>query len=176
MTEPEGTKKPVRAGATPEERDPAHWPPEALPAIQRVLDDSRRSAGAAVQDTFDHEGRRLDAAELVAFWNGSRLKAMATAGRKGPHIAPVHAEFVGGKLRSTIFENAVRRSDLRRNPEVALTTWGPNGAAAIVYGRAREVPGTSRETRTGATGRMRRTVTLEIEVTRIYAMGPRIVD
>ncbi len=168
-------RQPVVAGSTPEERDPAQWPPEALESLQRVLDHSRAQAGQAVRDTFDHADRRMSAAELVAFWNSTRLKAMATVSQRGtPHVAPVHAEFVNGRLRSTIYENAVRRRDLRRNPQVALTTWGPDGATAIVYGRARELPGSGRDTRPGATGTPRRTVALDIEVTRIYAMKGRV--
>ena len=116
----------------------------------------------------------MTAAELVAFWNGTGLKAMATVGPDGaPHIAPVHAQFVDGRLRTTIYDNALRRRDLRRNPRVALTTWGPGGAVAIVYGRGREVAGSERDTRPGASGRPRRTVALDIEITRVYAMRPR---
>ena len=117
----------------------------------------------------------MTAAEFVAFWNASRMKAMATvgAGESYRTSRPVHAEFVAGRLRTTIYEDAVRRRDLRANPHVAFTTWGPHGAAAIVYGIAREIPGSLRETRPGATGRPRRTVALDIEVTRIYAMKPR---
>lgn len=127
-----------------------------------------------MRDTFDHRERQMTAVEFVSFWNTNRLKAMATVGEAGqPHIAPVHAEFVNGRLRSTIYEEAVRRRDLRENPKVALTTWGPGGATAIVYGRAREVADSGRETRPGATGRSRRTVALDIEVTRIYAMKGR---
>jgi hypothetical protein len=160
--------------AAVDDRDPATWPSAALAALQAVIDRSRASAGPAVLDTFDRDGRRLGAAEFVAFWNASRMKAMATTGPDGaPHIAPVHAEFVGGRLRTTIYENAVRRRDLQSNPRVALTTWGPHGAAAIVYGMARELPDSGRETRPGASGRARRTVALEIEVTRIYAMKGR---
>jgi hypothetical protein len=166
--------QPVAAGATPDERDPANWPAEALQPIQRILDRGRTRAGQAVRDTFDRTERQMTASEFVTFWNGARLKAMATVGENGePHIAPVHAEFVTGRLRSTIYENAVRRRDLRGNPRVALTTWGPNGAAAIVYGRAREVPDSLRQTRPGATGAARRTVALDIEITRIYAMKAR---
>ena len=157
-----------------DERDPASWPPAALDAIQRALDRSRARAGQAVRDTFDRAERRMTALEFVQFWNGTRMKAMATTGRDGtPHLAPVHAEFVNGRLRSTIYENAVRRRDLRDNPRVALTTWGPHGAAAIVHGRARELPDSLRPTRPGATGAARRTVALDIEVTRIYAMKSR---
>lgn len=166
--------QPVVAGATPEERDPANWPADALEPLQRILHRSRTRAGQAVRDTFDRAERQMTALEFVTFWNGSRLKAMATVGASGePHIAPVHAEFVNGRLRSTIYENAVRRRDLRDNPRVALTTWGPHGAAAIVYGRAREIPDSGRDTRPGATGAARRTVALDIEITRIYAMKAR---
>ena len=168
------TAKDIVAGAMPEERDPANWPRKALEALQRVLDRSRAEAGQAVRDTFEHPERRMTAAEFVTFWNATRMKAMATVGKNGqPHIAPVHAEFVNGRLRSTIYETAVRRRDLRDNPNVALTTWGPQGATAIIYGRVREVPDSLRETRSGATGKPRRTVALDIEVTRIYAMKAR---
>jgi hypothetical protein len=154
--------------------DAATWPAEALTALQAVLDASQATAGTAVRESFDRPQRRMTAAELVAFWNDTGLKAMATVGPDGaPHIAPVHAQFVDGGLRTTIYENALRRRDLRRNPRVALTTWGPGGAVAVVYGRAREVPGSERDTRPGASGRPRRTVALDIEITRIYAMGPR---
>jgi len=160
--------------AAPAAKDPATWPRAALDALQAVIEHSRASAGPAVLDTFDHAERRLDAAAFVTFWNGARLKAMATCGPDGaPHVAPVHAEFVDGRLRSTIYETAVRRRDLQANPRVSLTTWGPNGAAAIVHGLAREIPGSLRDTRPGAGGRARRTVALEIEVTRIYAMRGR---
>jgi hypothetical protein len=166
-------RQPIVAGATPEERDPAHWPREALDRLQRILDRSRGTAGQAVRDTFEHPERRMTAVEFVTFWNSSRMKAMATVGKAQPHIAPVHAEFVDGRLRSTIYENAVRRIDLQGNPRVALTTWGGDGSVAIVYGRAREVPDSGRDTRPGATGKPRRTVALDIEVTRIYAMKAR---
>ncbi len=166
-----GCRQPVASGAAPEEKDPAKWPADLLARLQRVLDRSRAGAGRAVRDTFERPERQMTAAEFVRFWNSTGLKAMATVGESGtPHIAPVHAVFVNGRLRSTIYENAVRRRDLQGNPEVSFTTWGPHGAAAIVYGRARELPDSLRETRPGATGAARRTVALDIEVKRIYAM------
>lgn len=174
MTTPSDCRQPVAAGATADARDPATWPAEALAAIQQAIDRARASGGTAVLETFDHADRRMTAAEFVRFWNGTRTKAMATTGADGaPHLAPVHAEFVSGRLRTTIYENAVRRRDLRRNARVAFTTWGPHGAAAIVHGIARELPDSLRETRPGASGRPRRTVALDVEVRRIYAMKPR---
>lgn len=116
----------------------------------------------------------MTAVEFVEFWNGTKVKAMATVGRDGrPHIAPIHASFERGVLRTTIYVNAVRRTDIRHNPAVALSTWGPGGAAAIVYGRATEIAASEKETRTGASGQPRRTVGLAIEVSRIYAMKGR---
>lgn len=167
-------RQPIAAGAPADAKDPSTWPAAALAVIQDAIDRGRASGGTAVLETFDHPERRMSAAEFVAFWNGTRTKAMATSGPDGaPHVAPVHAEFVAGRLRSTIYENAVRRRDLRHNPRVSLTTWGAHGAAAIVHGIAREVADSLRETRAGASGRTRRTVALEIEVTRIYAMKAR---
>lgn len=163
----------IVAGAAADERDPARWPAEQLMKIERIMRRSLACAGRAVRETFARSGREMTAAEFVSFWNQARTKAMATVGGGRPHIAPVHAELVCGRLRSTIYENALRRRDLRANPNVALTTWGPNGAAAIVYGRAREIAGSLRESRPGASGAPRRTVALEIEITRIYAMKPR---
>lgn len=155
-------------------KDPDGWSADALAHLQAVLDHSRTNAGRAVRETFDRPQRGMNAREFVAFWNGCKLKAMSTAGKQGlPHIAPVHAAFVDGRLRTTIYVDAVRRRDLQYNPSVAMTTWGEGGAAAILYGTAREIADSERETRPGASGRARRTVTLEIEVTRIYAMKPR---
>ncbi len=161
------------SGST-DRRDPMQWAPASLAALQRVLDRSRERAGRAVRDTFEHPDRQMSALEFVQFWNAVSLKAIATVGSQArPHIAPVHAEFVEGRLRTTMYENAVRRADVRDNPHVALTTWAAHGAVAIVYGRAREVPDSLRETRPGATGRPRRTVAFEIDITRIHAMKPR---
>lgn len=167
-------KQPINPGATSADKDPAQWPQETLLALQRILDRSLRSAGLALLDTFSRPERQMTALEFAQFWNATRMKAMSTVSPTGaPHMAPVHCEFVQGRLRMTIFEKAVRRQDIRSNPRVGLTCWGPNGAAAIVYGKAHEVPDSLRETRTGATGGPRRTVTLEIDPTRIYAMRGR---
>jgi len=155
-------------------RDPDNWPAAALAGIEEVLQRSRRTAGKAARETFDRPDRHMDAAELVRFWNGTKVKAMATVSPEGrPHIAPIHASFQNGTLRTTIYTNAARRADIRANPEVALSTWGAGGAAVILYGRAREIPESERETRVGASGAQRRTVALEIELTRVYAMKPR---
>lgn len=141
-----------------------------LVALDALITRSARSATPSVADSVAFPARQMTAAELVAFWRDARMVAMATVGPKGqPHIAPVHSEIDGTTLRLVVYEDAVRRADLRRNPRVAFTTW-KDGAAAILYGRARELPESLREARPGRSGAPRRIVTIEVALTRVYAM------
>jgi hypothetical protein len=148
--------------------------PDDVAALQALLDRSARTATPAVGDSVAYPPRQMTAAALVAFWREVRLVAMATVGSAGqPHIAPVHAELAGTTLRLVVYADTVRRRDLRTNPRVAFTSWGAGGAAVIAYGRAREVPGSERDARPGQSGRPRRVVALEVQLTRVYALGPR---
>jgi hypothetical protein len=141
-----------------------------LAALQKLIDRSTSSATPAVADSVAYPERQMTAAELVAFWENARLMAMATVGPAGqPHIAPVHSQLDGTTLRLVVYENTIRRADLRKKPRVAFTTW-KDGAAAILYGRAREVPGSLRDARAGRSGTPRRVVTIEVTLTRVYAM------
>ncbi len=159
--------------SSPAEHERVHTPPTAedLAALQALIERSTRSATPAVADSLAYPARQMSAAELVAFWRSVRLVAMATVGSAGqPHIAPVHAEIEGTTLHVSVYENAVRRRDLAGNPRVAFTAWGPDGAAVILYGRAREVPDSLRDARAGRSGTPRRVVTIDVALTRIYAM------
>jgi len=152
--------------ATPSDPTPAE-----LLALQALLDRSTRTATRAVADSVAYPARQMSAAEFVEFWRSVRLVAMATVGPGGqPHIAPVHADLAETALRLVVYENTVRRRDLAANPHVAFTSWRADGAVAILYGRAREVPGSLRPARPGQSGRPRRVVTIEVSLTRIYAM------
>ena len=143
---------------------------DPLADLQALIDQSTRTATPSVAESIAFPGRQMTAAELVAFWRDARIMAMATVGPQGqPHVAPVHSEIDGTTLRLAIYEDTVRRLDLRSNPRVAFTTW-KDGAAAIVYGRAREVEGSLRDARPGRSGQPRKVVTIEIELTRVYAM------
>ena len=142
----------------------------SLSALQALLDRSTRSASPAVADSVAYPDRQMTAAELAEFWKGARIMAMTTVGRNGqPHTAPVHSTLEGTTLTLVIYDNTVRREDLKTNPRVSFTTW-KDGAVAIVYGKAREVPGSLRETRPGRSGAARNVVTIEVELTRAYAM------
>jgi hypothetical protein len=150
---------------------------EAPPTAQELADldaliaRSVWTATPAVAESVAYSGRQMSAAELIAFWRDVRLVAMATVGAKGqPHIAPVHARLTGTVLRLVIYDNTVRRRDLEANPRVAFTGWGAGGGAVILYGRAHEVPGSLRESRSGRSGAPRRVVSIEVRLTRVYAM------
>ncbi len=150
---------------------PSEPTPAELGALQALLDRSTRTATPTIADSVAYPARQMSAAEFVEFWRSVRLVAMATVGPAGqPHIAPVHAELAGTTLRLVVYEKAVRRQDLAANPRVAFTTWRADGSVAILYGRAREVPGSLRGARPGQSGRPRRVVTVEVPLTRIYAM------
>jgi hypothetical protein len=126
-----------------------------------------------VGDSVGYADRQMKAEEFIEFWRGVRLVAMATVSGNGlPHIAPVHGTLEGTALHLVIYDNTVRRADLARNPHVAFTTWRADGAAAIVYGHAREVPASLRPARPGRSGKPRRVVAIEVALTRIYAMRP----
>ncbi len=163
-----------------------------LDRLQRLINRSTATASASVADSVAYRERQMSATEFVELWRSVRLVAMATVGGAGqPHIAPVHAQLGGARfhmgpghdaageansdlttLRMVVYEDAVRRADLARNPRVAITTWRDDGAAAILYGRASEVPGSLREARAGRSGKPRRVVELAIKLSRIYAMRP----
>ena len=145
-----------------------------LRALQALIDRSTRTATPTVADSIAYPDRQMTAAELMEFWSKVRLVAMATVGPAGqPHIAPVHTELEGTTLRCAVYEHAVRRADLKTNPRTAFTGW-LDGAAVILYGRAREVPDTLRDARPGRSGAARRIVTLEVRLTRVYAMKPAV--
>lgn len=142
----------------------------SLAALQALLDRSTTSATPAVADSVAYPDRQMTAAELVEFWKSARIMAMTTVGPGGqPHSAPVHSTLDGTTLSLVIYDNTVRRADLKSNPRVSFTTW-KDGAVAILYGRAREVPGSLRETRPGRSGTPRNVVTIEVTLTRAYAM------
>jgi hypothetical protein len=142
----------------------------SLDTLQALLDRSTRSASPAVADSVAYPDRQMTAAELVEFWKSARIMAMTTVGPQGqPHTAPVHSTLDGTTLTLVVYDNTVRREDIKTNPRVSFTTW-KDGAVAIVYGKAREVPGSLRETRPGRSGAPRNVVTIEVALTRAYAM------
>jgi Pyridoxamine 5'-phosphate oxidase len=144
-----------------------------LAALQKLIDRSVATATPSVADSVAYPDRQMKAAEFVEFWQSVRLVAMATTGTGGlPHIAPVHATLDGTTMRLVIYDNTVRRADIVRNPHVAFTTWRADGAAAILYGLAREIPGSLRPARPGRSGKPRNVVAIEVALTRIYAMRP----
>lgn len=138
--------------------------------LQGLLSQSTGTATPAVADSVAYPDRQMTATELLEFWKAARIQAMTTVGPNGqPHSAPVHSTLEGTTLTLVIYDNTVRREDLKTNPRVSFTTW-KDGAVAILYGRAREVPGSLRETRPGRSGKPRNVVTIEVQLTRAYAM------
>lgn len=146
----------------------------AARALQTLMDRSAASAGRSVARSVAYPDRQMSAAELIEFWAQTGLVAMCTVGANGqPHVAPVHARLLGTRLTLVVYDDTVRRRDLQTNPRVAFTTWGPGGAAVILYGRARELEGSLRPARDAQDGTPRNVVEIEVELTRVYAMAAR---
>ncbi len=145
-----------------------------LEELQRLIDRSVATAGPSAARSIAWSQRQMTATELVEFWNATPLVAMTTVSPSGrPHSAPVHARLLGARLSLVIYTDTVRRRDLRTNPRVSFTTWGPGGAAVIAYGRASEVADSVRAARPAQDGSEREVVEVVVEIDRIYAMGPR---
>jgi hypothetical protein len=93
-----------------------------------------------VADSVAYPDRQMTAAELLEFWKSARIMAMTTVGPAGqPHTAPVHSTLAGTTLTLVIYDNTVRREDLKTNPRVSFTTW-KDGALRCPQG-PHEVPG-----------------------------------
>jgi hypothetical protein len=147
--------------------EPGNWPEHVLKSVQEVLDRSAATASPEVGRVFSRADWRLGAQAFLEMWNGQRWCTIASVGPAGqPHIAVIHAEFQpDGRLTMRMFTGAVRAKDIAANSRVALSK-NLDGAVAMVYGRARVVPGTE------AVRRDAETVEVEIDVRRIYAMRP----
>ena len=143
--------------------------------LEELLAKSAESAGPAIAATFNHPERRLTVDEFRRFWRGTRMWAVATAGKNGgPHIAPVHVILDDGDVfRMSIFEDSVRLADLRRDPRIAVTSWGEDGTVAILYGRCSEVSGSRKELSSGGSAAGRTVISMEIAPTRLHVMCPR---
>ena len=141
---------------------------ELVSRIQAILDRSAQSASPEVGRVFAREDWRLSASDFLAMWREQRWCTVSSVGPKGqPHIAVIHSDFQeDGRLTMRMFTGSVRAQDFLTNNRVALSK-NADGAVAMVYGRARVVPGT--ESVRGAA----ETVEVEIDVRRIYAMKPR---
>lgn len=148
----------------------------AISALDALLERSGTAAGGALADSVAWAPRRMKAGELFEFWRGIRVVAMATVGPAGqPHMAPVHAELRGATLHVVVYEDALRRRDLAANPRVAFTAWNDDGAVAMLYGSATEIPGSLRPARPSQSGRERKVVEFEVRLTRVYAMNAKTV-
>ena len=137
--------------------------------IQDLLDRSAETATPEVGRVFARSDWRLSAADFLAFWRAQRWCTVASVGPKGqPHIAVIHADFqADGRLTMRMFTGAVRAKDIALNARIALSK-NLDGAVAMVYGRAKPVPGTE-AVRQGA-----ETIEVEIEISRMYAMKPKM--
>ena len=126
-----------------------------LALIEQAMARAVAAQRPAMAANFTHPAWRMTADEFLAFWGGTRMASVATAGERSPHAAPLEVSLVDGEFVAPSFADSVRVRDIGRNPNVVITAWDD---AAIVYGRARAPD--------GGPGMVRVTV----HPTRIYAI------
>ncbi|OAI41569.1 hypothetical protein AYO38_00620 [bacterium SCGC AG-212-C10] len=131
----------------------------ATDVIALALQRADATARPAMAANFTHPLWVMSPAEFRAFWGGTRLASVGTAGATGaPHAAPVEVTLRGDTFVVPSFASTVRLEDLRANPRIVLTAWDDAYHAAIVYGQA-----TFADASTGM-------VSVEVRPTRIYAI------
>ena len=139
--------------------------------IQEILDRTLASAGPLQASFFGKPERRLHAHAFLSTWNSIYMCAVATTSEGGTaHLAALPVWFeADGTLRMLLYTESVRAGDLATRPRVALQKQQDDGVVLTVYGTTRIVPGTD-----GTDPRGRNHVVLEIDISRIYALGPYV--
>jgi hypothetical protein len=136
--------------------------PDDLAHLQRIIDESARTAGPVIRANFGGGGWEMTAEEFVAFWDGQPMASVSTVSASGlVHVAPLEIALVGAEFHIPTFGNSVRLRDQRANPRCAISSWDGPYRAVIVYGDA-EVPG----------GPVTGMVNVVVHPTRIYGIRP----
>jgi hypothetical protein len=105
--------------------------------VSAAIARATEKAGPAMAANFTHPAWTMSVEEFVAFWGGTRLASVGTVGESGwPHAAPVEVTLEGDRFLVPAFADSVRLADLRRSPQLVITTWDDAWHAAIVYGLA----------------------------------------
>jgi hypothetical protein len=148
-----------------------------LARLQRIIDRSTRSAGAALARNFIGGGWRMDAREFVAFWGEERMASISTVSPAGRvHAAPIDVRLVDGVFYTAAFADSVRLADHRANRRCAITASEDAYRAVIVYGAAREVDADPTGRTAAVSGEQGYppggVVTVAITPTRIYGIRP----
>jgi hypothetical protein len=113
-----------------------HERPQDLEDLQRVIDDSYRSAGPHLLGISTPE-RRLGATELAAQLTGMRLLALATVTRDGrPINGPVDGVFYRGRFHFGSAHTSLRRRHLSERTAVSATHLPGESFAVTVHGDA----------------------------------------
>lgn len=152
---------------------------ETLERLQRIIDRSAATAGAAIRRNFVGPGWSMSAAEFVAFWTEGRMASISTVSENGAvHAAPLEPRLIDGKFYLPTFPDSQRLRDHRARARCAIVSWDGPYRALIVYGVAREVGGDpggrAAETASEQGYAPDTMVTIEVTPTRIYAIRPPV--
>jgi len=104
--------------------------------LQALIDQSFADAGAHLLSILTPE-RRLSARQVVAYLQGVKQIALATAMSSGePRVSPVDALFLHGRFVFGSGAESLRFRHIRRRPSVSLVHMVGDELAITVHGRA----------------------------------------
>jgi hypothetical protein len=110
-----------------------------LAALQRLLDDSHRHAGAHLRSIF-RDDRRLTASRVAELLPGVQILSLATVTADcRPLVGPVDGLFFRGHFHFGSSEESVRFRHLRARPQVSAAHVRGEELAVIVHGTAVEI-------------------------------------
>ena len=122
---------------------PSRHSADELSDLQRLLDESARSAGDALRETFEPAGHLLSARQLAAYFAATRGFALATVTAAGdPRVAPVGAVFYRAKFHVPTADYSKRVEHVVDRDSVSLTHFVLGSIAVIVHGRATVIAAT----------------------------------
>lgn len=110
---------------------------DQIEQLQAILTRSIERAGPFLRESFQMPGHSFSAAQLCAYFSGSRTVALATASRDGaPRVAPTGCFLLQGVFYIPTVRAAARARMVARRPQVSMTAFDGIDVAVIVHGRA----------------------------------------
>lgn len=111
--------------------------PEDIERLQALLDESIGRAGTFLRRSFQMPEHSLSAQQLIEYWQGVQVVALATVTTRGePRLAPIGSFLYRGNIYLPTVATAARTRHIEKRPAVSLTLLRENELAIIVHGSA----------------------------------------
>jgi nitroimidazol reductase NimA-like FMN-containing flavoprotein (pyridoxamine 5'-phosphate oxidase superfamily) len=111
--------------------------PEDIDRLQDLLDRSLAEAESPQLRFIVTPDLAMTAGEVVEFFRGRKVAALATVNSRGqPYASPVDVFLVRGRFQFGTTKSSLRARHMTRNPAVSLCFYDGDDYAVIVHGTA----------------------------------------